>query len=187
MKNTSFVIVVFGIVATAYVNAQTLPESPHVEPEEMRTSRIVPPKMPAVSEAQQEINKRIVLQFHYEFFNLARFDEAIARYLTPDFIQHDAAEPSGATAYANYFKTSGYKPRPMAQRPKIKWVLADGDLVVLAFDKTDPWPGGPQPTYTHPSVDVFRVVDGKIAEMWYSGWPPNIVPAQAPATSDEKK
>lgn len=186
LKNT-FAALTFAIVGASCAHAQTLPESPHVEPEEMRTSRIVPPKMPAMSAAQLEINKRIVLQFHYEFFNLARFDEAIARYLRPDFIQHDAAEPSGAVAYANYFKTSGYKPRPMEQRPKIKWVLADGDLVVLAFDKTDPWPGGPQPTYTHPSVDVFRVVDGKIAEMWYSGWPPNIVPALAPATPEEKQ
>lgn len=186
LKNAFVIFLLSTCLGITCVHAQMLPESPHIEPEEMRSSRIVPPKMLAVSETQQELNKRIVLQFHYEFFNLARFDEAIERYLRPDFIQHDPAEPSGAKNYANYFKTSGYKPRSMADRPKIKWVLADGDLVVLAFDKTDPWPGGPQPTYTHPSLDIFRVVDGKIAEMWYSGWPPNIVPAQAPS-SDEKK
>jgi len=45
-------------------------------------------------------------------------------------------------------------------------ILADGDLVVLSFAREYPDPQDPAKRYTTTRFDMFRIVDGKIAEHW---------------------
>jgi predicted SnoaL-like aldol condensation-catalyzing enzyme len=155
-------------------------EVPPVATDELvatRNQRILPPQRITVSPAQQEANKRIVLQFHYEFFDLGHFKEAADKYLAAEFHVNDPQEPSGRDAYVDYFvkniasNSSLQSMRDPANRPAIKAVLATDDLVMLIFDAQLPWPKGPEPMYRYISCDLFRLANGKIMESWFSGVP----------------
>ena len=45
-------------------------------------------------------------------------------------------------------------------------MTADGDLVIMAFAREYPEPQDPTKKYTTTWFDMFRIVDGKIAEHW---------------------
>lgn len=163
--------------------AQAPPPVASDEPEAVRNLRIIPPKRQAVSTRQQELNKRLVLQFHYEFFDLGHAREAAEKYLAADYKVNDPREPSGREAYVRFFlpKDSGgggegssdmlKAMRNPANRPPIKAVLASDDLVALVFDGAVPWPKGADGKYHYVSMDLFRVAKGRIAESWFSGVP----------------
>lgn len=60
------------------------------------------------------------------------------------------------------------KPSPIEPRVKAPLVaiVADGDLVIMAFVREYPEPSDPAKRYTTTWFDMFRIVDGKIAEHW---------------------
>ena len=45
-------------------------------------------------------------------------------------------------------------------------MLADGDLVTMVFVREYPEPNDASKKYTTTWFDMFRIVDGKIAEHW---------------------
>lgn len=160
-------------------NANSLvPPPARDEAAAIRNQRIVPPPGAVVSIAQQMANRRIVLQFHYEFFDLGHHQEAAKKYLAEDYRVNDPQEPSGRDNYVNFFEKTmadndflkSVNSDP-TKRPKIKAVLATDDLVMLVFDRSIPWPKGPNGQYNFISCDMFRLKDGKIVESWFSGNP----------------
>lgn len=160
-------------IAALPVQAPAMDESPVI-----RNQRILPPAGPKVTVAQQQANRRIVLQFHYEFFDLGHHQEAARKYLAEDYRVNDPQEPSGRDNYVNYFDKTiagdaflASVMRDPSKRPKIKAVLAADDLVMLVFDRSIPWPKGPGRQYSYISCDMFRLAHGTIVESWFSGTP----------------
>lgn len=154
-----------------------------------------PLPLPKVSEAEREHNKQVVLDFYHKVGDTRAWTtENLEKYFDPDFIQHDAAEPSTAPAYAQFmaaitgvgsaapaaggasppkgpgFKMPGKTPSDANGSP-VQWLIADGDLVVAARRRNWDWPGGPEAVYEGVFVDIWRLKDGKITEQWCSCTP----------------
>jgi len=111
-------------------------------------------------------NKRLVYDFWREVFEAGHMDLA-ERYMAEGYIQHNPNVPTGRTAFIDFFSKSV---TPGAIQPRVKAplvaILADGDLVVLAFAREAPDPKDPAKKYTTTWFDMFRLEGGKIAEHW---------------------
>jgi predicted SnoaL-like aldol condensation-catalyzing enzyme len=156
------------LALTGMVMASALPTIPAVATDEsaaIRDLRVQPPLSARVGTALEEVNKRIVLQWHYEFFDLGHFRRAAEKYLAPDFQQNDPDEKSGREAYVQEFEHSSYVPRKPAERPPLIAVLADGDLVMMVIPAAG---GGPDPSKGFIHCNMFRLKNGRIIAMWVS-------------------
>ena len=150
--------------------ATEVPPVATIEPESIRNHSIIPPVNFPVGDAQEEANKRIVMQWHYEFFDLGLFRQASEKYMAEDFQQNDPREPSGRENYIRAFETNGYQAMPAAARPPIITVLADGDLVMTVIPEK--WSSREDKSdieYGPIHCNMYRLKDGKIVEMWVSG------------------
>ena len=170
--------------AAAWAAVSALPAVATTEPAAERNLRVVPPPSTRVATAQEEANKRIVLQWHYEFFDLGQFESASNKYMAEDFQQNDPREPSGRANYVNNFKGNGYVPKKPEERPPLIAVLADGDLVrtVIPEGRDGKTQGRADAGPIH--CNMYRVVNGRIRAMWVSGGggtPPQAPPAAGPA------
>jgi predicted SnoaL-like aldol condensation-catalyzing enzyme len=98
-------------------------------------------------------------------------------YMAEGYVQHNPRVPTGRQAFIDFFSRVR-KPLPIEARVKAPLVaiLADGDLVVLSFVKEETEPQDPTKRYTTTWFDMFRIVDGKIAEHW----DPAVKPAAPP-------
>jgi predicted SnoaL-like aldol condensation-catalyzing enzyme len=117
-------------------------------------------------DAQLAKNKRFVYDFWREVFEAAHMELA-PNYMAETYIQHNPRVPTGRQAFIDFF-SKVRKPSPIEARVKAPLVamMADGDLVVLAFAREYPEPQDPSKKYTTTWFDMFRIVDGKIAEHW---------------------
>jgi predicted SnoaL-like aldol condensation-catalyzing enzyme len=111
-------------------------------------------------------NKRFVYDFWREVFEAAHMDLA-PKYMAESYIQHNPNVATGRQAFVDFFSKIR-KPLPIEPRVKAPLVamLADGDLVVMAFAREYPDPRDPAQKYTTTWFDMFRIADGKIAEHW---------------------
>ena len=111
-------------------------------------------------------NKRLVYDFWREVFEAAQMDKA-EKYMAADYIQHNPQVPTGRQAFVDFF-SKVRKPSPVEARIKAPLVaiMADGDLVMLAFAREYPDPKDPSARYTTTWFDMFRIKDGKIVEHW---------------------
>jgi predicted SnoaL-like aldol condensation-catalyzing enzyme len=163
-------IIGLGSLAASLACRAHVPEVPSVsldEAAEIRNLRIVPPPSLQNSTAEEQANKRVVLQWHYEFFDLGHFKEAAEKYMAVDFHQNDPDEQSGRAAYVAEFEHNGYVPRMAAERPPLIAVLAEGDLVMMVIPATrDPSGHYVEAGFIH--CNMFRVHDGRIQAMWVS-------------------
>jgi len=156
-----------GLCCGAAAGVPVVPLVAQDEPERLRDLRIVPPSTPQASTPEEQANKRIVLQWHYEFFDLGHFREAADKYMAADFLQNDPDEQSGRAAYLAEFEHNGYVPRKAADRPPLLAVLADGDLVMMVIPASRDASGH----YTEAGFihcNMFRMHDGRIQSMWVS-------------------
>jgi predicted SnoaL-like aldol condensation-catalyzing enzyme len=90
------------------------------------------------------------------------------QYLTARYIQHNPNAASGRDGVVYYFtKVVKAKPKPIPEKmhTKIASVLAQGDLVVVAYPREhkDPKTGK---SYSTTWFDMWRFVDGKADEHW---------------------
>ena len=95
--------------------------------------------------------------------------EMADKYLTERYIQHNPNAGNGRKAVIDFFtKILKVKPTPIPQKMKTKVVsvVAEGDLVTVAFVKEEKYPGDPSKTYTTTWFDQWRLVDGKADEHW---------------------
>jgi predicted SnoaL-like aldol condensation-catalyzing enzyme len=111
-------------------------------------------------------NKRLVYNFWREVFEAGHMDLA-EKYMAEGYIQHNPNVPTGRAAFVDFFSKS-VAPQPIESRVKASLVtiLADGDLVVLAFVREAIDPKDPGKKYTTTWFDMFRIENGKIAEHW---------------------
>jgi len=111
-------------------------------------------------------NKKFVYDFWREVFEAAHMELA-PKYMAESYVQHNPMVPTGRQAFIDFFSRVR-KPAPIEPRVKAPLVaiLADGDLVVMSFAREHPDPRDPSKKYTTTWFDMFRIVDGRIAEHW---------------------
>jgi len=115
--------------------------------------------VPAQAEtAEQEANKKAVLEFYEAAINQKDFDKA-APYIGSRYTQHNpnaADGPEGLKRFLAFLREKF----PQAHS-EIKQVFADGDYVILHVHAVRE-PG----TRGNAIVDIFKLENGKIVEHW---------------------
>lgn len=108
--------------------------------------------------AQEEVNRRLVVEFYERFFN--RHDTvAAAAVVAEDYIQHNPAVPDGKAPFVDFF--TGYFQENPQSRARIVRSATEGDLVYLHVHSTNGELDRGQAV-----IDIFRVQDGRIVEHW---------------------
>lgn len=111
-------------------------------------------------------NKRLVYDFWREVFEAGHMELA-EKYMAESYIQHNPNVPTGRAAFVDFF-TKYSKPKTIEAQVKAPLVsiVADGNLVILAFAKQVVDAKDATKNYTTTWFDMFRVENGKIAEHW---------------------
>jgi predicted SnoaL-like aldol condensation-catalyzing enzyme len=111
-------------------------------------------------------NKRLVYDFWRSVLEGGHMELA-DKYMTEDYIQHNPNVPTGRAGFVNAFSKI-VKPHDIAPTIKAPLVaiVAEGNLVVLAFVHKLPDPKDHTKSYTTTWFDMFRVENGKVAEHW---------------------
>jgi len=139
----------------AYLAAQA-PVVGVVNPESLFTSP--DPKLNA--------NKQVVLHIVRDLLEANHWDQA-DKYLTKEYIQHNPLVISGLDPVVK-FLTGIRKPTPIPEKmqTKIVAVIAEGDLVMVAYPREHQDPKDPTKKYTTTWFDMWRIENGKAAEHW---------------------
>lgn len=112
-------------------------------------------------------HKRLVFDF-WRIVIEARQIERVADYLAPDYIEHDPSAPADLAGLVQ--RLGGTPPRPAAATlAELVSIVAERDLVVLAFRRELFDLANEGQTYTTTWFEMFRVADGKIVERWNFG------------------
>jgi predicted SnoaL-like aldol condensation-catalyzing enzyme len=123
-------------------------------------------QMLAGGDAKAVANKRLVYDFWREVFEGGHMEFA-EKYMAESYVQHNPNVPTGRAAFVDFF---GKFVKPKAVEPKVKAplvaIVAEGDLVILAFAREGTDPKDSTKKYTTTWFDMFRVENGKIAEHW---------------------
>ena len=116
---------------------------------------------------QLAANKKLVFDFWREVFQTHDMTSA-PKYMAEDYMQHNPNVPTGRQPFMDFF---GRLPRQpvKAEIDNLVTMVAEGDMVVLAFRRELPDPQNAGKTYTSTWFDMFRIKDGKIAERWDYG------------------
>jgi predicted SnoaL-like aldol condensation-catalyzing enzyme len=112
----------------------------------------------AADTAQEEANKKVVVDFYEKAINQKDF-EAASKYFGNRYVQHNpgaADGPEGLKAFLGFLKEKFPQ-----SRSEIKRVFADGDYVILHVHAVRE-PG----TRGSAIVDIFKLEGGKIVEHW---------------------
>ena len=103
-----------------------------------------------------------------DLIEAGHWDEA-DKYLTERYIQHNPLAASGRAGVVKYFtEVVKAKPVPIPEKMKSKIVavLAQGDLVVVAYVRERQDSKDPTQKYTTTWFDMWRFKDGKADEHW---------------------
>ncbi len=112
----------------------------------------------AADAAQQELNKKHVVEFYEKALNQKDF-EAAKGYFGPKYIQHNPGAPDGIEGFKGFL--AFLKEKFPQSHSEIKRVFADGDFVILHVHSVrEPGVRG------RAIVDIFRLENGKIVEHW---------------------
>jgi predicted SnoaL-like aldol condensation-catalyzing enzyme len=145
-----------AILAAAPAAAQ-VPVEPHGNPLALLES----------SDQKLAANKKLVFDFWRTVLQ-AHLVERADEFLAEDYVQHN---PNVATGRAAFVESFGQLPREPV-KPLIDdlvSIVAERDLVMLAFRRELPDLENEGQTYTTTWFDLFRVADGKIVEHWDYG------------------
>jgi predicted SnoaL-like aldol condensation-catalyzing enzyme len=118
------------------------------------------PKLHANKQAAYHIVKDLLEAGHWELAD---------RYLTERYIQHNPNAASGREGVVKFFtEVLKVKPKPIPEKmaTKVVSVVAEGDLVVVAFVREMKDAKDPTRTYTTTWFDMWRFKDGKADEHW---------------------
>lgn len=131
----------------------------------------------AVSAAQMEANKHLVLEFYRNVWEPQRLS-AMKDYYDPDIVEHNPNVRSGIQGFVDTMGRRWQEKPVQAQlQSPPAMVLADGDLVTLVFKRSRPEPADSTRSYDTYWFDMFRVRNGKIVEHWDAATKPNAPPA----------
>ena len=118
----------------------------------------IPAAVMAGNTAQEEQNKKTVIDFYDKAINKKDFDGARAHF-GPRYIQHNPRAgdgPEGLKGFIDFLKAKFPQ-----YRSEFKRVLADGDFVVVHVLNV------PEPGHRGRAImDIFRLENGKIVEHW---------------------
>lgn len=108
--------------------------------------------------AQEEANKKIVIDFYDKAINQKDFEAAKA-YFGPRYTQHNpraADGPEGLKGFIGFLKAKFPN-----YHSEFKRVLADGDFVIVhVHNRPNPGDRG------RAIIDIFRLENGKVVEHW---------------------
>ena len=108
---------------------------------------------------QLEANKRIVREWNALAINQRKPEEAVAKYLGPNYRQHNPGAADGAEPFIA--AVNGFAQTFPEFRMEPKRIIAEGDIVVLHSHLIrEPGDRG------RAVVDIFRLENGKIVEHW---------------------
>ena len=165
---SSLVIALMLALSAAALSAQA-PVVGHPDPESLFTD--TDPKLHA--------NKHVALHIVRDLLEAGHWKESAAKYLSEDYIQHNPQVASGLAPVMKFF--GNMKPSPIPDRKswrtQVVAVVAEDDLVVVAFRREMPDPRAQGKTYTTTWFDMWRIKDGKATEHWDYG----TIPAPAAA------
>jgi predicted SnoaL-like aldol condensation-catalyzing enzyme len=125
-------------------------------------------------------NKQVAYHIIKDLIEAGHWEQA-DRYLTERYIQHNPLAASGRQGVVKFFtEVVKAKPVPIPQKMKSKIVavVAEGDLVTVAYVRELKDPKDPAKTYTTTWFDMWRFKDGKADEHWD---PATIAPPAPPA------
>jgi predicted SnoaL-like aldol condensation-catalyzing enzyme len=145
------------VTAAAWAQA---PVVGHADPESLFTS----------SDPKLHANKQVVLHIVRDLLEAGHWKDA-GTYLSDRYIQHNPNVASGLEPVMKFFSGRPERPIPArgAWRTKVVAVVAEGDLVTVAFVRELPDPRTPGKTYTTTWFDMWRIQDGKADEHWDFG------------------
>jgi len=121
---------------------------------------LLAPALPAraADTAQEEANKKVVVDFYEKAINQKDF-EAASQHFGNRYVQHNPGAPDGPEGLKAFL---GFLKEKFPQsRSEIKRVFADGDYVILHVHAVRE-PG----TRGSAIVDIFKLESGKIVEHW---------------------
>jgi predicted SnoaL-like aldol condensation-catalyzing enzyme len=149
------------LLGSAAVAAAQAPVVAHPDPESLFTD----------SDPALHANKQVVLHIVRDLLEANRWAADAAKYIHEDYIQHNPMVASGLAPVMKFFGNA--KPSPIPDRKSWKTqvvaVVAEDDLVVVAFRREMPDPRAPGKTYTTTWFDMWRIRDGKAVEHWDYG------------------
>lgn len=122
------------------------------------------------SDPRLHANKQVAYKIILELLEAGHWDKANL-YLTDDYIQHNPNAQSGLKSVVAYFtEVLKVQPKPIPDKisMKVADVVAEGDLVVVTYARTETDPRDPAKTYSTTWFDMWRIQDGKAAEHWDS-------------------
>ena len=113
-------------------------------------------------------NKQVVYKIILDLLEAGHWDKA-SQYLADDYIQHNPNAKSGLKPVVQYF-TEVLKIQPKPIQPKLTMkiaeVVAEGDLVVVTYVRTEKDPRDPSREYGTTWFDMWRIQNGKAVEHW---------------------
>jgi predicted SnoaL-like aldol condensation-catalyzing enzyme len=118
------------------------------------------PKLDANKQVAYHIVKDLLQANHWELAD---------KYLTKRYIQHNPNAKSGLDGVIYYFtKVRKVAPTPIPEHLSfnVVSVVAEGDLVTIAYAREFPDPKDPSKKYTTTWFDQYRIVGGKADEHW---------------------
>ncbi|MDB6012469.1 MAG: snoaL-like polyketide cyclase family protein [Gammaproteobacteria bacterium] len=131
------------------------------------------------SDPKLDANKQVVYHIFKDILEGGNI-EAIDKYLTERYIQHNPNIPSGHAGLKKML--SRVKPKPISEKlaAQVVSVVAEGDFVIVSAVQQLPDPRSPGKTYTTTHFDMWRMKDGKADEHWDEaalGPPPGSTPS----------
>jgi predicted SnoaL-like aldol condensation-catalyzing enzyme len=157
MKPVTFVVTTLLLCGGALANAQ---EAVTAAPDTDALFHSADPRLDANKQVAYRIIKELIESGHWE-----RAD----RYLTERYIQHNPLAASGRAGVVQYFtQVVKMKPQPIPAKMKsrIVAVVAEGDLVTVAYVREVKDAKDPAKSYTTTWFDMWRFEDGKADEHW---------------------
>lgn len=131
------------------------------------------------SDARLAQNKKIAYDFWREVIEAGHVELA-EKYMTENYIQHNPMIPTGRKAFIEFFSRMPKRDiKPTVTTP-LAAIMAEGDLVMLAFISEQPDPRDKSKTYTTTVFDMFRIENGKVAEHWDAARIPSGPPPSGP-------
>ena len=102
-------------------------------------------------------NRELMTEFARIFYTERDPRTAFARFVAPDYIQHNPGLPDGPAA-----AVEGLEPKFQAEgaRFEVQRILVDGDLAVVHLKASRP---GARDTAV---ADFYRISDGRLVEHW---------------------
>jgi predicted SnoaL-like aldol condensation-catalyzing enzyme len=120
----------------------------------------------ASDDARLAANKKLVFDFWREIRQAHNVERA-AELMAEGYVEHDPNLPTGRAAFVRSLDRLPKQP-VKATIDDLVTIVAERDLVVLAFRRELPDLAEEGQTYTTTAYDTFRIADGKIAEHWSS-------------------